>query len=120
MRPGLVIGGIGAQEINAVQRYLATLAQDEGIPPKILMVHQFAAHMIENRAEVEDVDGVELSIDMDGFGSAALKLRHYDWYSLTPPSERPALKLFFDQDTPVMTPEQVQALARTPDLIIYQ
>ena len=120
VRPGLVIGGIEAQDINSVQHYLATLANEEGIPPKILMVHQFAAHMIANRADVEDVDGVELSIDMDGFGSAALKLRHYDWYSLTAPSERPALKLFFDQDTPVMTPEQVQALDRTPDLIIYQ
>ncbi len=120
LRPGLAIGGIGAQEINAVQRYLATLTRDADIPPKILMVHQFTAHMIANRADIEAVDGVELSIDMDGFGGSALKLRHYNWFSLTAPSERPALKLFFDQDTPVMTPEQVQALDRPPDLIIYQ
>ena len=120
LRPGLAIGGVGAEQINEVQRYLATLTQAGDIPPKILMVHQFTAHMITERDAVESVDGVELSIDMDGFGATAIKLRHYDWYSLTAPSERPALKLFFDQDTPVMTPEQVQALEHPPDLIIYQ
>ena len=120
VRPGLAIGGIGAEHVNEVQRYLATLVEEEGIPPKILMVHQFAARMLRDRELVEDVEGVEVSIDMDGFGTAALKLRHYDWYALTAPSERPALKLFFDQDTPVMTPEQVQAIQQVPDLIMYQ
>lgn len=120
VRPGLAIGGISAQHVNEVQHYLATLVEEEGIPPKILMVHQFAARMLRDRDMVEDVEGVEVSIDMDGFGTAALKLRHYDWYALTAPSERPALKLFFDQDTPVMTPEQVQAIEQVPDLIMYQ
>lgn len=121
VRPGLAIGGIWGEQINEVQHYLATLVEEEGdIPPKILMVHQFAAKMIQNRSDVVDVEGVEVMIDMDGFGTARLKLRHYDWYALTAPSERPALKLFFDQDTPVMTPEQVQALDQVPDLIMYQ
>ena len=120
VRPGLVIGGVSAEQINAVQHYLAGIARTEAIPPKILMVHQFAPHMIEDRAAIEDVDDVEISIDMDGFGGIEIKLRHYDWFALPAPSERPALKLFFDQDTPVMTPEQVQAIARRPDLIMYQ
>ncbi len=120
VRPGLAIGGIGADDVNRVQRYLATLVEEEGIPPKILMIHQFAARMLRDRELVEDVAEVEVSIDMDGFGTIALKLRHYDWYALQEPSERPALKLFFDQDTPVMTPEQVQALEQPPDLIMYQ
>ena len=120
IRPGLAIGGIGAEDVNDVQRYLATLVEEEGIPPKILMVHQFAARMLRDRDAVEDVEGVELSIDMDGFGTMSLKLRHYNWYALQEPSERPALKLFFNQDTPVMTPEQVQSLDQIPDVIMYQ
>ena len=120
LRPGLAIGGIGAKDVNDVQRYLATLVEEEGIPPKILMVHQFAARMLRDRDAVEDVEGVELSIDMDGFGTMSLKLRHYNWYALQEPSERPALKLFFNQDTPVMTPEQVQSLDQIPDVIMYQ
>ena len=35
------------------------------------------------------------------------------------PSERSAIKLFFRQDQPIMSPEQIQALAHVPDMIIY-
>ncbi len=120
VRPGLAIGGITGADVNEVQHYLARLVREENLPPKILMVHQFAHRMLFDRELVVDVPEVEVSIDMDGFGTAALKLRHYDWFALTAPSKRPALKLFFDQDTPVMTPEQVQSIDEIPDLIMYQ
>ena len=120
VRPGLAIGSVTAGQVNEVQRYLAALVREEGLPPKILMVHQFTPGMLRDRGAVEDVDGVDLSIDMDGFGGMAVKLAGYDTYSLREPSEWPALKLFFTHDTPVMTPEQVQGLDRAPDLIIYQ
>ena len=119
-RPGLVIGSVTAAEVNEVQRYLAALVQEEGLPPKILMVHQFTPGMLRDRGAVTDVDGVDLSIDMDGFGGIAIKLAGYETYSLREPSEWPALKLFFKYDTPLMTPERVQGLDRPPDLIIYQ
>ena len=64
--------------------------------------------------------GVELSIDMDGIGSRLAKLNGYKPYAVAEPSQRPAFKLFFHQDRPVMTPEEVQALDRVPDPIIYQ
>ena len=120
VRPGLAIGSVTAGQVNEVQRYLAALVREEGLPPKILMVHQFTPGMLRDRGAVEDVDGVDLSIDMDGFGGMAVKLAGYDTYSLREPSEWPALKLFFKFDTPVMTPEQIQGLDRAPDLIIYQ
>ena len=120
VRPGLAIGSVTAEQVNEVQRYLAALVSEEGLPPKILMVHQFTPGMLRDRGAVEDVEGVDLSIDMDGFGGIAIKLAGYDSYSLREPSEWPALKLFFEYDTPVMTPDQVQGLDRAPDLIIYQ
>lgn len=120
IRPGLVIGSITGDEVNEVQRYLASIAQAEGLPPKILMVHQFTDHMLRDRDAVEDFAAVDLSIDMDGFGLIRGKVAGYDAFAVPEPSERPAFKLFFDYDTPVMTPEQVQALDPPPDLIIYQ
>ncbi len=120
VRPGLAIGSIGAEQVNEVQRYLAALVREGGLPSKILMVHQFVDGMLRDRDAVEDHDGVDLSIDMDGFGRPSEKLRGYELYALPPPSERPAFKLFFSQDLPVMTPEEVQALDRPPDVIIYQ
>ena len=120
VRPGLAIGSVTGDQVNEVQRYLADLVRQDDLPPKILMVHQFAERMITDRSAIEDHPEIELSIDMDGFGVPSLKLRHYNWYALTEPSERPAFKLFFDQDTPIMTPEEVQDLDRPPDIIIYQ
>ncbi len=119
VRPGLAIGSLEAEELNEVQHYLAELVEDEGLPPKILVVHQFVDWMLLDREAVEDVAGVEITIDMDGFGGARLKLLHYERYSLAAPSERSAIKLFFRQDDPIMSPEQIQALTHVPDMIIY-
>ena len=120
VRPGLAIGSVTGAEINEVQRYLAEIVRAEGLPPKILMVHQFTPYMVSDRSEVADVPEVDLSIDMDGFGGIGVKLRHYRLFALPEPSERPALKIFFNYDTPVMTPQQVQGLDSPPDIIVYQ
>ncbi len=118
--PGLAIGSISAGQLNEVQRYLAGIVREAGLPPKILMVHQFTDWMLTGREQVEDYPKVEISIDMDGFGLAPIKVAGYERWSLSPPSERPAFKLFFIQDTPVMTPNEVQALDHPPDIVIYQ
>ena len=120
VRPGLAIGGITGGQVNDVLRYLSALVEEEGLPTKILMVHQFTGRMLHDRHAIERHSGVELSIDMDGIGSPLAKLNGYKLYAISEPSQRPAFKLFFNQDRPVMTPEEVQALDRVPDLIIYQ
>ena len=120
VRPGRAIGGITGSQVNDVLRYLSALVEEEGLPSKILMVHQFTGRMLHDRDAIERHSGVELSIDMDGIGSPRAKLNGYKLYAISEPSQRPAFKLFFNQDRPVMTPEEVQALDRVPDLIIYQ
>ncbi len=118
--PGAAVGSITGAQVNEVQRYLAGIVREESLPPKILMVHQFAEWMLEDRDAIEDQAAVELAVDMDGFGGAPFKLHGYERWALTAPSERPALKLFFEHDLPVMTPEEVQGLDRPPDIVIYQ
>ena len=120
VRPGRAIGGITGGQVNEVLRYLSALVEEEGLPSKILMVHQFTGRMLHDRDAIQRHSGVELSIDMDGIGSPSAKLNGYKLYALAEPSQRPAFKLFFIQDRPVMTPEEVQALDRVPDVIIYQ
>ena len=120
VRPGRAIGGITGGQVNEVLRYLSALVEEEGLPDKILMVHQFTGRMLHDRDEIRKHAGVELSIDMDGIGSPRAKLNGYRLFAVSEPSQRPAFKLFFNQDRPMMTPEEVQALDRVPDLIIYQ
>ncbi len=119
-RPGTTIGSLGAADVNAVQRYLAGLVAERRLPPKIFVLHQFLDRMLTDTDQYEAIDAVEVIIDMDGFGPAHVKLTKYEWYALAPYSERAAIKLFYDWDAPLLTPERLQALERPPDLVIYQ
>ena len=118
--PGQVIGAIDAAQVNAVQRYLSELVSEGLLPPKILVLHQFLDRMLRDRDAYLDVPEVEITIDMDGFGLERLKLQKYDRFARPPQSERAAIKLFFDWDTPLISPATLQALDHPPDLIIYQ
>ncbi len=119
--PGTVIGRIDAATVDRVQSYLAGLVTEHALPPKLLVLHQFLGRMLPGAsAGYAAHPEVDVVIDMDGFGSAAAKLRNYRLYALAFYAERPALKLFLLHDEPVMTPDEVQALDAPPDLIIYQ
>ena len=120
VHPGRAIGGITGEQVNDVLRYLSALVAEDGLPTKILMVHQFTGRMLHDRDAITRHSGVELSIDMDGIGSPQAKLNGYKLFAISEPSQRPAFKLFFNKDRPVITPEEVQELDRVPDLIIYQ
>jgi hypothetical protein len=118
--PGEHIGQVDASDISFTQQYLADLSEEVGIPPKVLIVHQFHYTMIENKDRVEPVAGVQLVIDADGWGTPAEKKATYDVVIGQQPIEFHGLKLFYQQDVPLMTAEEVLDLDPTPDLIIYQ
>ncbi|MSQ42035.1 MAG: hypothetical protein EXR65_03245 [Dehalococcoidia bacterium] len=120
MAPGEAIGSLDADDVNAVQGYLAALVRERNLPPKVLVLHQFLATMLL-RTELYAVHPeVEVTIDMDGFGGAGVKLAHYEAYALAPYARRAGIKLFYHWDEPLMTPGQILALAQPPDLVIYQ
>jgi hypothetical protein len=117
--PGRVIGSLDANEVNKVQAYLAELVQDAGVPPKLLVLHQFQGGMLIEPERYADVAEVELTIDMDGFGAMAPKIGGYQRYALSDYAERSAFKLFYHWDEPVMTPQQIMGMDDPPDYIIY-
>jgi hypothetical protein len=118
--PGEHIGQIDASDIAFTQQYLANLSAELDIPPKVLIVHQFIESMIENKDQVVPVAGVQLVIDSDGWGTPADKRATYDAVNGCCPIEFDGVKLFYQQDVPLMTPEEVLDLDPVPDVIIYQ
>ena len=66
------------------------------------------------------MNGVDLIIDMDGWGSPRLKEETYTVVITEEPIEYNGIKLFYQLDDPIMTAEEVLALDPSPDLIIYQ
>ena len=116
--PGLVIGALDADQVNAVQDYLAALVQDAGIPPKLLVLHQFKPHMLVEPERFDDVPEVDITIDMDGFGGIGAKVSGFERYAQSAYAERSAFKLFYHWDVPVMSIQQVVDL--DVDYVIYQ
>ena len=116
--PGTVIGALDADQVNSVQHYLAELAVDQGIPPKILVLHQFKPGMLIEPEAFDSVPEVEITIAMDGFGGAGAKISGFERYSRSDYAERSAFKLFYHWDLPVMSIQQVIDL--DADYVIYQ
>jgi hypothetical protein len=118
--PGDVIGQIDAADVLYAQQWLAELSASAGIPPKVLIVHQFHYSMIANKELIAPVAGVQLVIDSDGWGPPDMKADTYGVVNTEQPIEYDGIKLFYRQDNPLMTPEEILALDPVPDLIIYQ
>ena len=118
--PGQDIGTMDAATINAVQARLQALVTKEGLPHKILLVHQFQPAMITDKRQLVDEPDVDLVIDMDGFGPSEAKLANYDQFVGRENAEFSGIKLFYQQDPDLLTPEQVVKLRPAPDVVIYQ
>jgi hypothetical protein len=117
--PGQQIGGTDARHINWATDFLANLVVEHNLPNKILMVHQFMDHMITNKSSIRTDPRVDIVIDIDGFGGQAAKLSKYNYYQ-SEPVQFAGIKLFYREDTDLLTPEQIMQLSPTPDFVIYQ
>ena len=118
--PGLRIGGMDASEINRAQYILQEVVEEHDLPNKILMIHQFIPEMILNKDQIEDVPGIDLVIHQDGFGSPEDKIANYDRYVAAEGAKHGGFKVFYQQDDPVMTPEELMQLTPQPDVVTYQ
>ena len=118
--PGEVLGAIDGSDVTFAQEWLADFCRTRGLPPKILVVHQFNFYSITNKETIGPVDGVQFCLEVDGFGTPPMKLETYSVLTQDP-IEFHGFKLWYSgEDDPLMTPEEVVALDPSPDVIIYQ
>jgi hypothetical protein len=118
--PGIHFGTLDGHIINQIQDMLEQTALENGISNKIMLVYQFVTEMLSNKTAIEPRERVDFVLIMDGFGSPAAKLSKYDLYVRDQPVEFGGIKLFYRQDRPVMSVEEISALTPRPDVIQYQ
>lgn len=118
--PGEVLGQIDAADVNWALQELANISAENGLPPKILIVHQFNLYSITNKDQIVVPDGVQFVLEVDGWGDPVAKTETYNVVAGEVPFDFYGFKLWYQQDVPLMTPEEVLALAPPPDIVIYQ
>jgi len=117
--PGQQIGQISAEQINALQARMNAIGFEIGLN-RVLILHQFEDDMILNKDQIQNFPFVELVIDADGYGPAGTKIRDYNQYAAEPGFEYGGFKVFYDWDSPVMTPDQIMYQSPQPAVVIFQ
>jgi hypothetical protein len=118
--PGSVIGSTDASVINRAGAYLARIVKQNDLPQKLLIVHQFTPQMIRHKRRLEEHPGVALVINIDGFGNPPNKISKYRLFARRHPPWYNGFKLFYHEDTDMMSPRAVLRLHPRPDVIIYE
>jgi hypothetical protein len=118
--PGQVLGGTDATTVNAVSAYLATVVDQNHLPEKLFIVHQFTAEMIAHRDRVVPRRGLAIVFHVDGFGGRAAKLSKYRQLAVSRPPFFNGFKLFYEQDVDMFSAREVLQMHPAPDLITYE
>jgi hypothetical protein len=120
-RPGTDwMGRMDASEVNHAIDVLAKIVEEEHLPPKVLVVHRFTRNMLTNASQIRLDPRVQVVIDMDGWGTPGSKMGAYRWFVVRHPVQYTGFKLFYRNDKPMMTPQQVLELYPKPMYIQYQ
>lgn len=118
--PGVDLGSLDASDVAYAQRQMVEIAQEAGIPPKILILHQFNYYSVTNKDKIKPMDGVQFVLEVDGFGTPDEKRHTYSVMTQNP-IQYYGFKLWYSgEDHPLMSPEDVLALSPVPDIVIYQ
>jgi hypothetical protein len=118
--PGQVIGSVTAEEINAVSAYVSAFVTDHDLPDKLFVVHQFTPEMVTDKDRIARRLGLAVTMNVDGFGNQANKISKYDEFTSELARFYNGFKLFYEEDTDLMSPAQVLALRPPPDLVVYE
>ena len=71
-----MIGSVGAREVNATTAWLDQLVTRYKLPQKLLLIHQFTDDMVPE-AQLKERKGLAYVLNVDGFGTQALKIAKY-------------------------------------------
>jgi hypothetical protein len=121
--PGKEIGSTDSGVVNEAGRYLAGIVRKRRLPQKLLVVHRFTPGMIRDESRLRRHRGVALVVNVDGFGTRAVKAAKYREFTRGRRLARVranGFKLFYKEDTRMMTPRGVLGLKPPPDLVVYE
>jgi len=114
------IGSVGGAEVNQVIDWLGDLVRDNGLPQKMLIVHQFRLSMITEREDLKQRPEIQLVIQMDGEGGEGEASKDATYRTISEGTEDAhwawGWKNFFDEDVPG-PPSPASVITKEPPLV---
>jgi hypothetical protein len=117
--PGERIGHVSAGMVNRVVRFMNRLVRRHDLPQKLLVIHQFTEDMLRNESRIGTPRRVAVVLNADGFGTPSQKRNKYRELAEDEPFH-PGFKLFYREDTNLMSPKQVLRLRPRPQFVVYE
>jgi hypothetical protein len=114
--PGRVYG----DDLNRMQDVLTDIVDQNQLPPKMAIVHQYLDDTIQDGGATKKVPEVDLVLNMDAFGDAREKNEKYEIFSTRPYASRRSFNIFLQQDERVLSEQEALDLTPPPDAIFYQ
>lgn len=118
--PGTVIGSVDVREVNAISFWLDALVAENDLPQKLLLVHRFTEDMIVGEDQLKPRANVAVTVNVDGFGGREIKIAKYRELAQRTPGLHNGFKLFFREDTDLLSPARVLRLRPRPEIIVYE
>jgi hypothetical protein len=118
--PGVNLGTVDGKNIQKAIDYVSNLTEENGLPDKLVIVHQFSEHVLTNKDAIQPTENVEVALNFDGHGLAAIKRAGYNEHVQKEPIQYGGFKVFYKKDEPLMTPKDVLELDPAPAFVNYQ
>ena len=109
-----------AEAVNAAAAYLSKIVRQRDLPEKLLLVHRFTDDMIARDERLRRYPGVATVVNVDGFGGREVKVAKYKAFVARTPRAGRGFKLFYEEDSGLMSPERVMAMQPRPDVVVYE
>ncbi|EDL66581.1 hypothetical protein [Bacillus sp. SG-1] len=118
--PGVDLGTVDGKNIQQAIEYVSNLVKENGLPDKLVIVHQFSKHVLTNKDAIHPTENVEVALNFDGHGLDAIKRAGYNEHVQKEPIQYGGFKVFYKKDEPLMTPKDVLELDPAPAFVNYQ
>ncbi len=118
--PGEHYGSVSAAEVLGAAQILRDLVRENNLPDKVLVIHQFRDDMLPDKGNITPVANVDIVIMMDGWGLPGAKVANYNQFIRDELIQYGGIKLFYRQDDPLLSPQEVVKLDPSPLIVVYQ
>lgn len=118
--PGEDLGEVDGEDVQEAVEYIDNMVEENDLPDKIVLVHQFGNGIVTNKDKIKPTEHVQVPLNFDGFGDPDIKISAYGKLVREQPIQYGGFKVFYKNDDPLLTPEEVLQLDPAPAIVNYQ